>query len=73
MLKLDNVTKVYRTTDVETQALDGVSLEIGAGEFVAVMGPSGCGKSALLNILGLIDTPTSGDFHFFGEEVARYP
>lgn len=72
MLKLENVSKAYRTDELETRALSGVSLEIQAGEFVAVMGPSGCGKSTLLNILGLLDTPTSGSYSFFGEEVARY-
>ena len=72
MLKLDNVSKTYRTDEVETRALSGVSLEIQAGEFVAVMGPSGCGKSSLLNILGLLDNPTSGSYWFFGEDVARY-
>jgi len=73
MLKLDNVTKVYRTSEVETQALSGVSLQIDDGEFVAIMGPSGCGKSTLLNVLGLLDSPTRGSYAFFGEEVARYP
>lgn len=73
MLKLQDVSKVYRTSEVETLALGGASLEIDAGEFVAVMGPSGCGKSTLLNVLGLLDSPSSGDFWFFGEEVARYP
>ena len=58
MLKLDNVSKVYRTTEVETRALDGVSFDIHPGEFVAIMGPSGCGKSTLLNVLGLLDTPS---------------
>jgi len=70
MLKLENVSKIYRTTEVETRALDAVSFEVAAGEFLAVMGPSGCGKSSLLNILGLLDSPTSGVYSFFGEDVA---
>jgi putative ABC transport system ATP-binding protein len=72
MLKLQNICKAYRTTHVETRALDAVSLDILAGEFVAIMGPSGCGKSTLLNILGLLDGPDSGSYSFFGEEVAGY-
>jgi putative ABC transport system ATP-binding protein len=72
MLKLDKIGKVYRTTEVETQALNEVSLQIDAGEFVAVMGPSGCGKSTLLNILGLLDTPSAGTYEFFGENVSAY-
>ena len=71
MLKLENISKIYRTTEVETRALAGVSFEVGAGEFLAIMGPSGCGKSTLLNILGLLDSPTSGVYSFFGEDVAR--
>ena len=71
MLKLDTVSKKYRTTEVETSALNGVSLEIAPGEFVAIMGPSGCGKSTLLNILGLLDSPDRGAYWFFGEEVAK--
>ncbi len=72
MLKLDHVSKVYRTSEVETQALGEVSLEIAGGEFVAIMGPSGCGKSTLLNVLGLLDSPSNGAYWFFGEDVARY-
>ncbi len=72
MLRLESVRKTYRTTEVETRALDDVSLEVGVGEFVAVMGPSGCGKSTLLNILGLLDSPDGGAYWFFGEEVSKY-
>src|SRR5208282_5831881 len=70
MLKLEHVSKVYRTTDVETAALDDVSLEVKPGEFAAIMGPSGCGKSTLLNILGLLDTPSAGSLEFLGERLA---
>jgi putative ABC transport system ATP-binding protein len=71
MLKLERVSKVYRAQDVETAALDELTLEVGSGEFLAVMGPSGCGKSTLLNILGLIDSPTSGEYWFMGEDIAH--
>jgi len=60
IISLSGIHKIYRTKEVETQALENVNLEIGKGEFLSVMGPSGCGKSTLLNIMGLIDTPTSG-------------
>jgi putative ABC transport system ATP-binding protein len=73
MLTLTDISKVYRTTEVETLALNGVSLTIEAGEFVAIMGPSGCGKSTLMNVLGLLDSPNSGSYSFFGEEAARLP
>ncbi|MEM8484108.1 MAG: ABC transporter ATP-binding protein [Bacteroidota bacterium] len=72
MIRTKNLTKVYRTEDIETSALGGVDIEIQAGEFVSIMGPSGCGKSTLLNILGLLDNPSGGAYHFFGEEVAGF-
>jgi putative ABC transport system ATP-binding protein len=70
MLSLQNISKIYRTTEVETHALSAVSLAVRTGEFLAIMGPSGCGKSTLLNILGMLDSPDSGSYSFFGEEVA---
>jgi putative ABC transport system ATP-binding protein len=73
VLTLTDISKVYRTTEVETLALNGVSLTIEAGEFVAIMGPSGCGKSTLMNVLGLLDSPSTGSYGFFGEEVAKLP
>ena len=72
MLKLHNLSKIYRTDEVETVALNSVNIEIDAGEFVAIMGPSGCGKSTLLNIIGMLDSPTSGEYFFAGEDVAGY-
>ena len=70
MIKVENLTKVFRTEEIETTALAGVSFEIKDGEFVAIMGPSGCGKSTLMNILGLLDNPTSGSYELLGKEVA---
>ena len=71
MIKLEGITKVFRTDEVETKALNSVSLEIKTGEFIAIMGPSGCGKSTLLNILGLLDNPTSGSYQLEGAEVGN--
>ena len=73
MLRLVNLTKRYRTSEVETMALNQVSLDIKQGEFVAIMGPSGCGKSTLLNILGLLDSPSDGQFFFLEQEISRAP
>ncbi len=70
MLKLHNLSKHYRTDEVETVALDNVNVEIDGGEFVAVMGPSGCGKSTLLNIIGMLDSPSAGHYLFRGEDVS---
>jgi putative ABC transport system ATP-binding protein len=72
MLKTVNLTKIFRTDEVETTALNKVSMEVAEGDFVAVMGPSGCGKSTLLNILGLLDNPTDGELFFNDLEVAKY-
>ena len=73
MLKLHDISKVYRTSDVQTTALDKINIEIKQGDFVAIMGPSGCGKSTLLNIVGLLDSPSSGAYHFLDENIAKYP
>ena len=71
MIRIENITKTFRTEEVETMALNGVSMEVREGEFVAIMGPSGCGKSTLLNILGLLDNPDGGTYMLDGEEVAN--
>ena len=70
LLQISSLSRAYRSGEVETQALDAVSFEVAAGEFVALMGPSGCGKSTLLNILGFLDAPDAGSYRLRGEEVA---
>ena len=71
MIKIENLSRVYRTSEIETLALENINFEVKEGEVVAIMGPSGCGKSTLLNILGLLDNPTSGSYRLMGKEVAQ--
>jgi putative ABC transport system ATP-binding protein len=70
MLRLNDISKIHRSDEIETTALDKVSLSVEPGEFVAIMGPSGCGKSTLLNVIGLLDSPNSGSYTINGQEVA---
>ncbi len=72
MIKLQHLSRIFRTEDVETTALNDISLTINEGEFLAIMGPSGCGKSTLLSILGMLDSPSEGQFHFDGTELSKY-
>ena len=72
MIKTVNLSKIYRTDEIETTALNRINLEINEGEFVSIMGASGCGKSTLLNVLGLLDNPTSGDHFFLGTNVSSF-
>lgn len=67
IIKLTGIDKIYRTKEIETQALENVNLEVGKGEFLSIMGPSGCGKSTLLNIIGLLDSPTNGTIEMNGK------
>ena len=71
MIRTENLTRIFRTEEIETIALNGVNINVEDGEFVAIMGPSGCGKSTLLNILGLLDTPTAGKYWLGDEEVGH--
>jgi putative ABC transport system ATP-binding protein len=73
IIETENLTKIYRTDEVETTALDGVNLQLSEGQFVSIMGPSGCGKSTLLHVLGLIDELSDGSYRFLGENVSKYP
>jgi putative ABC transport system ATP-binding protein len=72
IIEAENVTKIYRTDEVETTALDRISLQLEEGQFVSIMGPSGCGKSTLLHVLGLIDNLSDGIYRFLGEDVSQY-
>lgn len=72
MIKMHDLTKVYRTSDIETSALSHINLEVEAGEFIAIMGPSGCGKSTLLNVMGMLDSPSDGRYEFLGDNIAGY-
>jgi putative ABC transport system ATP-binding protein len=72
MIKLENTSKTYQATSIETLALRDISLEVARGEFVSIMGPSGCGKSTLLNLMGLLDRPTAGAVHIDGRKIETY-
>ncbi|NDV81867.1 ABC transporter ATP-binding protein [Bacteroides sp. 51] len=71
MIKIDSVSKIYRTSEIETMALENVNLNVERGEFLSIMGPSGCGKSTLLNIIGLLDNPTTGAIEINGTDVSN--
>lgn len=72
IIETENVTKIYRTEEVETTALDNINMQLQEGQFVSIMGPSGCGKSTLLHVLGLIDNLSDGSYRFLGEDVSKY-
>jgi putative ABC transport system ATP-binding protein len=71
IIETENLTKIYRTEEVETTALDRINLQLAEGQFVSIMGPSGCGKSTLLHVLGLIDDLSDGSYRFLGEDVSK--
>jgi len=72
MIEMHDLSKIYRTVDIETSALNHIDLEVEAGEFIAIMGPSGCGKSTLLNVIGMLDSPDSGRYAFLGQDIAGF-
>jgi len=72
MIKLTNASRLFRTQDVETTALNNINLTVAEGDFLAIMGPSGCGKSTLLSMLGMLDSPNSGDYFFDEKNIAKY-
>jgi len=72
IIKTKGLQKVYTTEEVETTALNSINIEIKKGEFVAIMGPSGCGKSTLMNIIGLLDNPSHGEYHFLDQEISKH-
>ncbi|MES2689613.1 MAG: ATP-binding cassette domain-containing protein, partial [Bacteroidota bacterium] len=72
IIRTAQLTRIYRTEEIETVSLDAVDLSIAEGEFVAIMGPSGCGKSTLLNLIGLLDNPSSGQYYFSDTEVSKF-
>jgi putative ABC transport system ATP-binding protein len=73
IIQIKSLSKIYRTEEIETTAINNINLEIKQGEFVAIMGPSGCGKSTLLNILGMLDNPSSGEYLFVNQEISCMP
>ncbi len=72
MIRTKDLRKVYTTDEVETTALNNINIEIRKGEFVAIMGPSGCGKSTLMNIIGLLDNPSQGEYNFLDQEISKF-
>jgi putative ABC transport system ATP-binding protein len=72
MISFKHISKIYRTDEVETTALRSIDLDLAKGEFLAMMGPSGCGKSTFLNIAGMLDTPSSGEYWFDGRDIAGH-
>ncbi len=69
MIKIENLTRIFQSEEVETTALNGINIQVNSGDFISIMGPSGCGKSTLLNIIGLLDAASSGSYRFLGEEM----